>query len=137
MLACSGTPYPYWQANALQALSEHLQSPSLRSYLIRNNRPSIKYLNIDQVPDSLLAGNLAQMALNLFSSYGDVYQTAGAYRTLAECYWAIDDYRSAEDCLNHALNDNKRIKAAPDLVASIAERLCLVYSAIDDKPPRD
>ena len=31
MLACSGTPYPYWQANALQALSEHLQSPSLRS----------------------------------------------------------------------------------------------------------
>ena len=59
MLACSGTPYPYWQANALQALSEHLQSPSLRSYLIRNNRPSIKYLNIDQVPDSLLAGNLA------------------------------------------------------------------------------
>ena len=137
MLACSGTPYPYWQANALQALSEHLQSPSLRSYLIRNNRPSIKYLNIDQVPDSLLAGNLAQMALNLFSSYGDVYQTAGAYRTLAECYWAIDDYRSAEDCLNHALNDNKRIKAAPDLVASIAERLCLVYSAIDDKPHSD
>ena len=67
MLACSGTPYPYWQANALQALSEHLQSPSLRSYLIRNNWPSIKYLNIDQVPDSLLAGNLAQMALNLFS----------------------------------------------------------------------
>ena len=50
---------------------------------------------------------------------------------------AIDDYRSAEDCLNHALNDNKRIKAAPDLVASIAERLCLVYSAIDDKPHSD
>mgnify|MGYP002517432228 FL=1 len=137
MLACTGTPYPYWQANALQALSEHLQNPSLRSFLIRNNQPSIKYVNVDQVPDSLLAGNLAQMALNIFSSYGDVYQTAGANRTLAECYWAIEDYRSAEACLDHALDDNKRIKAAPDLVASICEQLCLVYSAVDDKPRSD
>ena len=137
MLASSGTPYPYWQANSLQAISEHLESPKLRNYLIRNNKPAIKYLNIDQVPDSLLAGNLAQTALNTFISYGDVYQIAGGYRTLAECYWAISDYRSAGECLNHALYDNKAINAAPDLVASICERLCLVYSAIDDKPRSD
>ena len=80
MLACSGPTYPYWQANALQALSEHLQDESLRRYLIRNNQPYIKYINVDQVPDSLLAGNLAQMSLNLFTSYGDVYQIAGAHR---------------------------------------------------------
>lgn len=39
--------------------------------------------------------------------------------------------------MNHALNDNKAIEQAPDLVASIRERLCLVYSAIDDKQQSD
>ena len=85
----------------------------------------------------LLAGNFAQRALNIFSEYGDVYQTAGAYRTLAECYWQIKDYKSAGDCLNRALNQNRAIQQAPDLVASIRERLSLVYSAIDDKPESD
>ena len=89
------------------------------------------------MPLELLAGNFAQRALNIFSEYGDVYQTAGAYRTLAECYWQIKDYRSAGDCLNRALNQNRAIQQAPDLVASIRERLSLVYSAIDDKPKSD
>ena len=35
------------------------------------------------------------------------------------------------------MNDNKAIEQAPDLVASIRERLCLVYSAIDDKQQSD
>ena len=130
-------PYPYWQANALQAISEHLQKGEVSDFLIKNNLPAFQYLNTEQMPNHLLAGNLAQRALNLFSSYGDVYQTAGAYRTLAECFWAIDDYASAADCLNHALTDNKAISQAPDLVASIRERLCLVYSAVDDKPKSD
>ena len=89
------------------------------------------------MPLELLAGNFAQRALNIFSEYGDVYQTAGAYRTLAECYWQIKDYKSAGDCLNRALNQNRAIQQAPDLVASIRERLSLVYSAIDDKPESD
>lgn len=89
------------------------------------------------MPTELLAGNFAQRALNLFSEYGDVYQTAGAYRTLAECYWQIMDYNSAGNCLTQALTQNKAILQAPDLVASIRERLCLVYSAIDKKPQSD
>ncbi len=147
MLASSGSTvtadgkvvggYPYWQANSLQAISEHLQRPKMRDFLIKNNLPAIKYLNIEQMPDSLLAGNLAQRALNLFQSYGDVYQIAGGFRTLSECYFAIKDYRSAGDCLLRALDTNKAILAAPDLVASIRERLSLVYSAIDDKPKSD
>ena len=137
MIASSGTPHPYWQANALQALSEHLQRPAMRDFLIRNNLPAIQYLNVEQMPDSLLAGNLAQRALNLFISYGDIYQIAGGYRTLAECYFAIKDYNSAGDCLTRALNCSPSLKLAPDLVASIRERLCLVYSAIDDKPLSD
>ena len=57
--------------------------------------------------------------------------------TLAECFWDIHDYSSALSCLNHALYDNKAIEQAPDLVASIREQLCLVYSAIDDKQQSD
>ena len=137
MIASSGATYPFWQANALQALSEHLQRPVMRDFLVRNNLPAIQYLNVEQMPDSLLAGNLAQRALNFFLAYGDVYQIAGGYRTLAECYFAIKDYNSAGDCLIRALDCSPALKAAPDLVASIRERLCLVYSAIDDKPLSD
>jgi signal transduction histidine kinase len=129
--------YPYWQANALQAISEHLQNGRMRDFLIRNNLPAIQYLNVEQMPDTLLAGNLAQRALNLFVSYGDTYQIAGGYRTLAECYFAIEDYNSAGDCLLRALQVSKNIKSAPDLVASIRERLCLVYSALDNKQQSD
>ena len=129
--------YPYWQANALQAISEHLQNGRMRDFLIRNNLPAIQYLNVEQMPDMLLAGNLAQRALNLFISYGDTYQIAGGYRTLAECYFAIEDYNSAGDCLLRALQVSKNIKSAPDLVASIRERLCLVYSALDNKQQSD
>ena len=129
--------YPYWQANALQSISEHLQKAKMRDFLIRNNLPAIQYLNVEQMPDTLLAGNLAQRALNLFIFYGDTYQIAGGYRTLAECYFAIEDYNSAGDCLLRALQVSKNIKSAPDLVASIRERLCLVYSALDNKQQSD
>ena len=137
MLASGPNPYPYWQANALQAISEHIQDEDNREFLIRNNLPAFQYLNIEQMPADLLAGNFAQRALNLFSSYGDVYQTAGAHRTLAECYWQIRDYQSSLDCLNHALYDNKAIFQAPDLVASIREQMSLAYSALDDKVKSD
>lgn len=137
MLAMQGAGYPYWQANSLQALSEHLQKTTTRNFLIKNNLPAITYLNTEQLPDSLLAGNLAQRALMLFMDYGDIYQTAGGYRTLAECYWAIHDYYSAADCLHRALQVSKNINSVPELVASIREQLSLVYSAVDDKPQSD
>ena len=137
MMASGSNPYPYWQANALQAISEHIQDAERRDFLVKNNLPAFQYLNVEQMPTELLAGNFAQRALNLFSEYGDVYQTAGANRTLAECYWQIKDYNSAGNCLNQALTQNKAISQAPDLVASIRERLCLVYSAIDNKPQSD
>ncbi len=137
MLASAGNAYPYWQAQALQALSEHLLKPAMRDFLIKNNQPAIQYLNIDHMAPDLLAGNFAQRALSLFCAYGDVYQKAGAYRTLAECYGAIGDYPSAISCLNQALSENKEIQAAPDLVASIREQLSLAYSALDDKPRSD
>lgn len=129
--------YVYWEAQALQSMSEHLQSPDELKRLIRDNLPAVQYINSDNMPDSLLAGNLAQRALDIFTRYSDVYQIAGANRTLAECYWHIGDNRSALICLNRALNDNRAIHQAPDLVASIREYLCLVYSAMNDKVNSD
>ena len=128
--------YTYWEANALQAMSEHLSIENSRVRLMRNNPLSIQFVNVDHMADSLMAGYLAQRSLNLFVSYGDVYQIAGAYRTLAMCHWAFGDNQSALICLDNALADSA-IQQAPDLVASIRERLSLVYSAMDDKPNSD
>lgn len=129
--------YDYWEAQALQALSEHLQNTAQRDTLFKYNPAAIVAINTDFMPDTLLAGNLAQRALNIFTAYDDVYQIAGANRTLAECYWQIKDYRSALICLQRALYQNKAINLAPDLVASIREQLCLVYSAVNDKKNSD
>lgn len=127
---------PFWEAQIIQAISEHIQDPSMRKLLISSNVPAFKYINTYDMPDSLLAGNLALRALQIFTEYGDVYQVAGANRTLAECYWYIHDYRSALICLQRALAI-KAVHQAPDLVASIRERLSLVYSAVDDKANSD
>ncbi len=129
--------YTYWEANSMQALSEHLQDAAQRRTLLHNNPQEVEYLNVDNMPDTLLAGNLAQRALALFEKYGDVYQIAGAYRTLAECYWTISDYGSALACLNSALEKNRVVALAPDLVASIREQLSLAYSAVNDKQRSD
>ncbi len=129
--------YIYFVANALQALSEHLMQPANRTPLIQDNMPAIRFLNIDNMPDSLLAGNMAQRSLNLFSIYGDPYQMAGSYRTLAGCYQAIGDYRSSIVCLNNALTRDTAINRAPDLVASIREQLSVAWSAMDNKQMSD
>lgn len=129
--------YIYWEANSLQAMSEHLVVPENRSTLLKDNSIAFDIINSDNMPDSLIAGYLAQKSLEQFISFGDVYQTAGSFRTLASCYWALNDYKSSLICLDNALNYNKAIEQAPDLVASIREQLSLVYSAIDDKRNSD
>ena len=129
--------FPYWEANSLQAISELILNDKSRATLMHDNLPSFQYINLDNMPEQLLAGNLAQRSLHIFQRYGDVYQTAGCYRTLASCYWKIKDYRSAIICLNKALHDNPAIKQAPDLVASIREQLSVTYSAINNKQQSD
>ena len=89
------------------------------------------------MPDSLKSIDLAQRSLSHFTEYGDVYQIAGANRTLAQCYFNMGDYESSLYCLNRALAENKAIEQAPDLVASIREELSLTYSALNDKQQSD
>ena len=105
--------YPYFEANSLEALSEHCMND-----------------------DGEQAVELASLSLHLFTQYGDVYQIAGANRTLASCYHAMNDDTRALDYLHHALS-NPKIEQAPDLVASIREQLSVAYAAVNDKVASD
>ena len=125
--------YPFWMANSLQAMSEHLVVPQLGQRLIDDNYATIMKVNVDGMPDNLIAGNFATRSLDIFEKYGDIYQTAGSWRTLSQCYWHIGDYESSLECLNSALNNDTAIFRAPDLVASIQEQLSVLYAALNDK----
>lgn len=136
-LLAQKSDYPYWTANALQAISEHLQNNEERASLLAANKSSVVLLNAEEISDSLLPKKLACVSKDMFDAYGDVYQTAGAYRTIAQCCWEEHDYISAIENLNAALSCNTSIFQAPDLVASIREQLSLAYSAINDKVSSD
>ena len=124
--------YPYFTANALEAIAEHLIAAP-------NELPDdigIALVNPNDLPSDQLAVWLAEESLLIFQDYGDIYQIAGAYRTLASCYRAFGDYESALENLEMALADST-ILQAPDLVASIREQLSVAYAAIDDKTASD
>lgn len=128
--------YTFFAGQALEALSEHLMDPESRQQLMMDNLPAMKFINPVGVDEEMLSGFLAENALEIFERYGDVYQIAGAYRTLASCYRQIGDYESALYNLEQALNDSI-INQAPDLVASIREQLSVAYAAIDNKQQSD
>ena len=99
--------FPYFEAQAKEALAEHTGDVTL-----------------------------AEEALAQFTQFGDVYQIAGAYRTLATCYHTMGNDIRALEYLEQALSDSA-IYQAPDLVASIREQLSVAYAAINDKPNSD
>ena len=138
LLALQGG-YAYFAANSLEAIAEHLAVPSSRERLMADNMPSMKFFveNTDMLttPEDLPI-LLAERALQLFSDFGDVYQIAGAYRTLATCYHSRGDDPSAISCLEQAIADTI-IYQAPDLRASICEQLSVAYAAVGDKQASD
>lgn len=128
--------YPYFAANALEAMAEHLRDPAERGRLVEEYAPAIGFIATGETDAETLAERMADTALTLFKQFGDVYQTAGAHRTLASCLTASDDHESALFHLEEALADTA-INRAPELVASIREQLSVAYSAIDDKAASD
>ena len=126
----------YFAANSLEALAEHLIDSLSARQLIADNLPAMKFLNPGQVSDDQLSVDMARRALDIFSDFGDVYQIAGANRTLASCYLAQKQYEWALEHLHLALADTA-INQAPDLVASINEQLSVAYAAVDDKAKSD
>ena len=136
LLLAEQSGYGFFVANSKEALAEHLLDSVDTKKLIEDNLPAFKYLNPNQVPDDRMPIELMLSARSLFYDYGDVYQIAGANRTLASCYLAQNNYHAALEHLNLALEDTL-INQAPDLVASIREQMSVAFAAIDDKPQSD
>lgn len=128
--------YTFFEANALEAMAECLMYGETRDLLLEGNYPAMGFVRPDSISDGMLSEWMAGQALRLFYEYGDVYQIAGAHRTLASSYMEIGDYESALHQLDMAL-ENPKIGQAPDLVASIREQLSVAYSAVDNKPMSD
>ena len=136
LLAQNGK-YIYWEANALQAMSEHLQNKELRDSLMKEHNVALKVLDVADMDTELIAGNLARRSLDAFVAYGDIYQIAGALRTLSDCYFQVGDYHSAIECLTEALGGDTLINQAPSLTSSIYEKLSINYSALNEKKNSD
>ncbi len=128
--------YPLYKALSLQILSVYLLNDSIFSLAKEVDKASIRYINEDNMPDSLLAGNLAERSLSIFLKLNDPYHTADAWCNLARCYFQIGDARRSIECLNIAIA-NPATDSMPDLLASINEQFSLSFAAIDDKHNSD
>lgn len=128
--------YPLYKALSLQILSMYLLNDSIFALAKEFDSASIRYINEDNMPDSLLAGNLAERSLNIFLELKDQYHTADAWRNLARCYFKIGDARHSIECLNMAASI-PATDSMPDLLASINEQLSLSFAALDNKSGSD
>lgn len=127
--------YVYWQANALQAIAEHILDDN--GEFFRENPSTMHYVNVDNVPDTILAGNLAERSVSLFDKYGDVYQRAASWRTLSQCYARLQDYHGSLYSLNQSVKTDTAVYQAPALMASLYELFSLSFSAINQKQASD
>ena len=135
-IIASRNGYKYFAANSLQAIAEHLLDAADRTQSL-DATPGLRLFEESyNVPDSLIPSYMTEKALTYFVEYGDVYQIAGGYRSLASCFTRMGDFETAIYYLNMALKD-KKITQAPDLVASIREQMSVAYSAVNDKQASD
>ena len=125
-----------YKAVSMQLLSQYLLNDSIFQIVKKFDPASVRYINEDNVADSLLAGNLAEKALNIFINQHNFYYTANAWHSLARCYFYIGDAHNSIECLNNALA-NPIIDSMPDLKASISEQMSMSYAALDDKHMSD
>ena len=135
-IIASRNGYKYFAANSLQSIAEHLLDAADRTHTL-DATPGLRLIEESyNVPDSLIPSYMTEKALTYFVEYGDVYQIAGGYRSLASCFTRMGDFETAIYYLNMALKD-KKITQAPDLVASIREQMSVAYSAVNDKQASD
>ncbi len=128
--------YVFFAANSLGGMAGRITELEDAGTFLEENSRTIRLLLPDSIADGSIAEWMAESSLAMFEDYGDVYQTAGARRTLASCFMASGDYTRALASLEEALADTAIVQA-PDLVASIREQLSVVFSALDDKPSSD
>lgn len=124
--------YDYYRSLSLIYLSGYFNNKEIYGICKNFDSASIKYINDDDVADTLLAGNMAEKALNISLRYNDVYLTSSAWNALATSYFQIGNAQKAIECLNMALA-NPAIDSIPDLRATICEQLSKSYAAVDNK----
>ena len=121
-----------YRALSMQALSMYFSYDSIFAVVRAYDAPSVRYINEYNVPDSLLAGNLAERTLSILLNGNNAYLIADAWRNLSSCYFRIGEPQKSVECLNMALAI-PAINDMPELKTSIAEQMSLSYSAMDDK----
>ena len=99
--------YTFFEANTLEAMAEHLVSDESRTQLLQDNSIAVNFVVPDSIDDNTVPEWMAVRALQLFSEYGDVYQIAGAHRTLASCFMERGDYNLALYHLEKALETRR------------------------------
>ena len=97
--------HPYFEGNGLQGLANLMVSPAnFEFYRVRRTHALDQF---DFPVDSLMPLRMAQLALEKFREYDDLYQIAGAYVSIGKylnahgCYSeALDTLTKALDCVN-------------------------------------
>ena len=93
---------PYFEGNGLQGLANLMVSPAnFEFYRVRRTHA----LDLFDFPvDSLMPLRMAQLALEKFQEYDDLYQIAGAYVSIGKYLNAHGRYSEALDTLTKALD---------------------------------
>lgn len=93
---------PYFEGNGLQGLANLMVSPAnFEFYRVRRTHALDQF---DFPVDSLMPLRMAQLALEKFQEYDDLYQIAGAYVSIGKYLNAHDRYSEALDTLTKALD---------------------------------
>lgn len=95
--------YRYFEANAMQGIAALLTDSYTKEILMRNRPVAIPML-LEETDTLAMPLAFARKALSLFKAYGDTYQIAGTYRTIASYLIEEGDYALAVDTLAKALD---------------------------------
>ena len=94
--------HPYFEGNGLQGLANLMVSPAnFEFYRVRRTHALDQF---DFPVDSLMPLRMAQLALEKFQEYDDLYQIAGAYVSIGKYLNAHGRYSEALDTLTKALD---------------------------------
>lgn len=121
-----------YEVLSMQMLSQYFLHPEFFPMAREYDAPSIRYINEGDVPDEMLAGSLAERALEKALTTGDASLTDDSWRYLAQCYFQVGDAERSLECLHTAMA-NPATDSMPDMKARLAEQLSMSYAAIDDK----
>lgn len=132
--------YRYFRANTLQSLATMMGDTVRLSYLQQDRKREMEYLFSQPICDTVdlpVPLALASAAVSDFETYGDIFQSACALRTMGEVNFhlgsydkALENYLSALDYVERQADRSEQ--RLPQWMAGIRQQLSLTYSALGD-----